>query len=137
SADSIAAMSLFEPMTIPTRGASTSMPANSSSGSVTVSSVCSGWLSAAPPLNPDVPCSLISFPTWSGHRIQGDVASNLLAVKLNHVRGSICCPAGVGGIDSQPGHGQDPSPSGRELAGGERSGARMGDLHRRRHTLQT
>ena len=82
AAGSIAGMSLLEPMTMPTRGASTSMPSNSASTAVSVWRSCAGLLAHAP-----AACSAMS-------------RAQLAPVELDHVGGSI---RGVpGGTASAP-----------------------------------
>ena len=94
AAFSIASMSLFEPITMPTRGASTSM--SSSCACTSASCIGSGASDS-----PGVSRSLIGQPRSSSERFsrraRGDVAPELHAVEGDHLGRSIRRAAGGAG----------------------------------------
>src|SRR5881227_2499074 len=111
-------MSLLEPMTMPTRGASTSV-------------------SVSPPARSLIPRS--SLPLAHGghalHRAPGDVAPQLLALERDHVGGSIRGIPGGARVVAERGHVED-APAGGDDVSVAQGGARVGDLDPRRDRVE-
>src|SRR3954452_12515837 len=102
-------MSDFEPMMMPTRGASTSSSANSASA----------WTWVAGGAGSDT----------------GDVPPQLSTIELDHVGGSIRRLAGGSGVVAERGDIEHAATGGDQLAVA-RGGAGVADLHRRRDAVQ-
>src|SRR2546430_3214535 len=118
-------MSLLEPITMPTRGASTSIPSISTATSVRVSGVL--W-----------PRSLIArapSPSHALHGALGDVAPHLLALERDHVGASIRGVPGGARVRPERGHVEDPPARGDEVSVAQ-GGARVGDLDPGRYRLE-
>src|ERR1700716_2276240 len=105
AAFSISGMSLLDPMTMPTRGASTSMPSSSDSTSVIVSGA-GGSRSL-------IGCA--GSRSHSLHGAPGDVASQLLSLESNHVGRSIRGVPGGGGILAEAGDVEHAAAGGHDL----------------------
>src|SRR5262245_38341251 len=106
-------LSFFEPMMIPTRGASTSISSKASStAGIGVDSV--GWGSSE--------ISLISSFLWLGltgdalDGAGGDVGAHLLPVELDPPGRIVCAIAGRGRGGPERRHVEDPTSGGKDLA---------------------
>src|SRR3954451_21185721 len=117
-------MSLLEPMTIPTRGASTSTPSNSDSNSVRVSGGAG--------------CSVMAARSCHAfHGAEGDVASQLAPVETDHLGRSIRGIPGGTGPFAERRDVEHPAARGDDRAVSAPRRAGMGDLDPLRHLVES
>src|SRR5919112_231150 len=113
-------LSFFEPMMIPTRGASTSISASPNAVSTSgIGSVAAGW---ATPVSVLGSCIGAFSPSrrGSGHAGDGpggDVGAHLLALELDHPSRVVGALARDAGVRAECRHVQDPATGGDHVAG--------------------
>src|SRR5436305_12223238 len=131
AAFSISGMSLLEPMTMPTRGVSTSSPSKSGSTWVSVSGA-EGWPSVIPVASPPP----LALALAHEHGAARDVSSQLLPLESDHVGGSIRGVPGGGGVLAEGRDVEHAAAGGHDLAA-LAGGSRVRHLDVGSHPVET